>query len=142
MNNVIVASFEESFNAHILNLHNVTHVLNVATECNVKSRVDLVYAKYSIHDDTNSSMLQILKECMLFLDKLTCENTVIVHCMEGKSRSVCIVLAYMCTRLNWKWDNALAHIHMIRPCIDPFPKYFEETRLFVKNYINNIVFAM
>ena len=51
--NLILASFEESFD-HNVNV-NVTHILNVALECDVSERVDRVYAKHGIADDCENS---------------------------------------------------------------------------------------
>ncbi len=33
LENLILGSFEESFNMHLLTKYNVTHILNVAEEC-------------------------------------------------------------------------------------------------------------
>lgn len=132
VDNLIVASFEESFDEDLLASHKVTHVLNVASECEVcnEGRQNLIYAKHAIgDDDADASMIDILSACMSFLDGA---NVTIVHCLEGKSRSVCVVLAYMCLRLGWQWDDALAHVRGVRPCISPFPKYLRETRAFVE----------
>lgn len=49
--NLILGGFDESFDQDLLAHHDVTHILNVASECNVLERVGRAYAKHSVPDD-------------------------------------------------------------------------------------------
>ena len=53
---------------------------------------------------------------------------VFVHCLEGVSRSICVVLCYLVQHNGWIFENALMHMRSLRPHIDIFPKYLEDTR--------------
>lgn len=53
---------------------------------------------------------------------------VFVHCLEGASRSACVVLCYLVGCLGWTFEVAMAHVVDIRACVDPFPLYLEQTR--------------
>jgi protein-tyrosine phosphatase len=132
--NLILASFEESFDKSILAKYKVTHVLNVASECNVSERVGLVgqplvYAKHGIEDDClTADIAEILPYCMHFIKEAHSNGgVVLVHCLEGKSRSVCVCAAYMVLALYWDWTLAINHIQSKRN-IDIFPRYEMQTK--------------
>jgi protein-tyrosine phosphatase len=44
---------------------------------------------------------------------------VLVHCAAGVSRSATLVLAYIMTENNMKFDDALAHVQKYRPEVEP-----------------------
>lgn len=123
LDNLIVGSFEESFKS----THEFTHVLNVASECNVVERVGRIYYKCAIEDDCASDDIRlIIPQCLDFIRKAHDGGGIVfVHCLEGKSRSVCIVLAYLVYVLDWSVNDALEHVRSKRD-IDIYPLYFDQ----------------
>jgi protein-tyrosine phosphatase len=128
--NLILGGFHESFDHDLLTRHRVTHILNVATELNVSERVGRVYAKHAVPDDCLDSDISLIMEpCMDFIKAAHSEGGhVFVHCLEGVSRSACVVLCYLVKHIGWKLDEAMAHLRDRRHCVDPFPSYMEQTR--------------
>lgn len=127
--NLIVGSFHESFN-YVATKHDtkITHVLNVASECIVSERVDLIYAKFAIDDDCPSADIRgILPNCVEFVKDAHFHNGVVfVHCLNGVSRSVCVVLAYLVLHCDMTFDDAYAHVSKMRPMIDVYPLYLHQ----------------
>ena len=115
-----------------------THFLNVALEVMISERVDHEYRKIAIaDDDAKSDIREILAHCISYMhDIIQQGGTICVHCMEGKSRSVCVALAYMCCIEKWNLQDALGWIKHKRPCIDIFPLYFDQTCEYIVH--NNI----
>ena len=128
--NLIIGSLDESFDHVLLDTYNITHVLNTASEVNITKRVDRVYEKHGVPDDCHDSDIRsIIDESIKFIeDAHKNDGVVFVHCLEGKSRSVCVVVAYMVRVLRWNFNDALSYISSVRPHIDPFPSYMEQTR--------------
>jgi protein-tyrosine phosphatase len=127
---LILGGFEESFDRSILERHGVTHVLNVAEECEVSQRVGLCYGKYGVpDDDPEADITAILDGCMDFMQSSTRlqGGCVFVHCLEGVSRSVCVVLCYMVLRLGWCPVKAMARLRSCRPAVDPYKPYLNQT---------------
>ena len=126
---LLLAGFEESFDRRALAAHGVTHVLNVAAECEVSQRVGLAYQKHGLPDDDPAADIRaVLGPCMAFLraahDGGGCA---LVHCLEGVSRSACVVACYMVAHLGWAWPRAWARLRRLRPAVDPFPLYLAQT---------------
>lgn len=132
IDNIVVGSFQESFDYNILEKWNVTHILNVATELNVNERVERSYVKHAVPDDCpDTDITTIFDACIQYIDSAhKAHGCVFVHCLEGKSRSVCVVLAYLVTKRHWSFDAVLSSIMMHRPQIDPYPIYLDQTRAY------------
>lgn len=131
---LVVAGFQESYDPDVID--GVTHILNVAAECNVRERVGRVYAKIAIRDDDESeNIARILPDCVLFITSAhEAGGIVLVHCLEGVSRSACVAIAYLCVRDGMSYDDALLQLRQVRPQVDPFPTYAEQTRVWLSNY--------
>lgn len=139
LSNLYVAGAEETFNDTALKSQ-VTHFLNVASEVDIQTRVDHGYHKIGINDDdAQSDIRNILFDCIDYIDDVHKRNgSVCVHCLEGKSRSVCVCIAYLCCRLRWKFDEAYGWLQHQRPCIDIYPLYLEQLRMFVATFAESI----
>lgn len=127
--NLIVGSFEESFDSSILHSHGVSHILNVASELNVVERVNRKYMKCGIlDDDINSNIADFFPITNNYIDRAIQDGgCVFVHCLEGKSRSICVCLAYMVCVLGYDFEKTLQMISKIRD-IDIFPLYLYQTK--------------
>jgi protein-tyrosine phosphatase len=108
-----------------------THALNCASEIQLCDRVDAVGFKCGIADDCDEADIRdILGDAVAFVaDARSHGGRVFVHCLEGKSRSVCVCIAYLVCHVRYSFDDALAHVRQRRPSIDPYPRYLEQTRL-------------
>ena len=124
---IFVGSFDDSFDAEVK--AQVSHILNVASEIMVSDRADHVYMKKGVNDDDNNENIKdILDDCIQFIDDaVASEGKVLIHCWEGKSRSVCACLAYLCTRQHMSLDSALELVKLKRPEMDIFPVYLRQT---------------
>lgn len=123
---VWLGSFEESFRAPDA----VTHVLNVAEECDVAGRVGRTYLKLGVRDDDPAEDIgRILPAALSFVDDaLRDGGEVFVHCLEGVSRSACVVIAWLCARRGMTYDDAARLVGTARPVVDPFPTYATRVR--------------
>jgi len=126
---ILLGGLVESFDRSLLAKHAVTHILNVAGECNIKTRVDLAYAKHGVPDDCDKTDIRvILDACMEFITKARKNGgCVLVHCLEGISRSVCVVLCYLVKYEKWEPEAAFQHLVTIRCTADPYPRYLTQT---------------
>lgn len=133
VDNLFVAGVEETYKNEELKA-SVTHFLNVASEVEILGRINHGYRKIAINDDDdNCDIRTILPESIEWIDKVVKGGgSVCVHCLEGKSRSVCVCIAYMCRCLGWNFDEAVERVRLQRPCMDIWPLYKEQLRMFVE----------
>ena len=131
LDNLYVAGLDETFKDESLKSH-VTHFLNVASEIEISERIGHVYYKIGINDDDNKCDIRtILRQCIEWISKAI-ENggIVCVHCLEGKSRSVCVCISYLCCSLGWDFDTPLNWLRSKRACIDIWPLYLDQLQEF------------
>jgi dual specificity phosphatase 12 len=135
LENLYVSGLEEAYKDEHLK-SNVSHFLNVASELMIVTRVDHGYKKIGIKDDDiNSDIRSILLDCINWIDDIIKEGgSVCIHCLEGKSRSVCVCIAYLCCKQNWDFNEAYQLIRTQRPSIDIYPRYLEQLRMYIKGY--------
>lgn len=135
LENIYVAGVEETYQDETLKSQ-VSHFLNVASEVMITCRVDHGYKKIGINDDDiNSDIRSILSDCINWIDDIVSKGgSVCVHCLEGKSRSVCVCIAYLCCKQNWDFIKAYEWVKLQRPCIDIFPLYFQQLRMYINGY--------
>lgn len=138
--NLWVGSLDDAFDTSIIT--NITHILNVASELELLPRINHQYAKIAVNDDDkDTDICSIFDECIAWITRAHTEDngTVLVHCLEGKSRSVCVCLAYMCVRLGMSFNDALALVKSKRPIIDIFPLYQRQLEDYVYVYKLNVL---
>lgn len=122
--NLWVGSLDDAYDASIIS--NVTHILNVASELELLPRINHKYIKIAVNDDDmDTDICSIFNKCIAWITQAHNKDngTVLVHCLEGKSRSVCVCLAYMCVIEGMSFQDALTLIKTKRPIIDIFPLY-------------------
>lgn len=136
LDNLYIAGLEETYKDEQLKSQ-VSHFLNVASELMITCRVDHGYKKIGINDDDiNSDIRSILLDCTNWIDDVVSKGgSVCVYCLEGKSRSVCVCIAYLCCKKNWDFNKAYEWIELQRPCIDIFPLYLQQLKMYINDML-------
>lgn len=136
IDNLYIASVEETYKDSCLK-SSVTHILNVAGEIMINYRVDHIYKKLGINDDDKDDDIRaILPECIEWMNTAISQGgSVCVHCLEGKSRSVCVCIAFLCCKRGWSFDDAYELVRARRPWINVYPLYLEQ----LKSYLSQLL---
>jgi predicted protein tyrosine phosphatase len=62
-------------------------------------------------------------------------DSCLVHCAQGKSRSVAIAITFISLTENVAIDTALANVQKLRKMADPNPGFMDQLRSFERNGI-------
>lgn len=85
-----------------------------------------VHEWHSIRDAAPAPSLDWLAGRVAFIEEHRSQNRVVyVHCMNGVSRSVTVVTAYLMKLHGWTRDDALAFVRQRRPQARPNPAFME-----------------
>lgn len=128
---LFVGSLDDAFDSRILS--QVTHILNVAAEIDIRHRLYHTYHRVHINDDDKSDDVRlVLDECVDYIQHAIDDGgKVLVHCLEGVSRSVCVCIAYLCYSGFCKdFQEAYQYICQKRQ-VDVFPLYLTQTEEWV-----------
>jgi len=127
--NIYVGSLEEAFNNKIIS--KVGSILNVAKDLNIPERVDHNYLHLGINDDDPSeNIIDIVEHCIDFIT-VNIKKGVLIHCLEGKSRSICIALIYLNIWENKNIDYMIEEISQLRK-VDIYPLYLKQIKEYSK----------
>eukprot|EP00758_Cryptobia_borreli_P010723 Tbor_TRINITY_DN5595_c1_g1::TRINITY_DN5595_c1_g1_i1::g.13303::m.13303 len=143
----VTAAHDEEF----LYMNKVTHILNCSgTEVRNMFGNDpcIKYLTFPFKDSTAISNLTAssgvmfdthdrnIDKVVVFIDEaLACGECVLVHCVNGLSRSCCIVAAYFVAKYGWKLENALSFLQMAHQEMEILPCWMRQLRLFAKRHL-------
>jgi len=75
-------------------------------------------------DVANYDMTQHFDEAITFIEEqLNAGRNVLVHCHAGVSRSATIMIAYLMTKNQWGYKEALAYLRTKRKWVRPNPGF-------------------
>jgi len=104
----------------------VDRIINVARELNhvVEHKKNTVITRYKfrLHDSVYEMVLPDLLRCVALLQQLQ-PHCVLVHCVQGRSRSPSAILAYMMWSQSKRLSAAVAELQAKRPCVSPNAGY-------------------
>ena len=84
---------------------------------------DFVY-KVVEEDDTKTANLKVyFEECFKFIDEGRSKGGVVVHCLQGVSRSATVVVAYIMNLKGAQLKQAFNYVAKLRPKIYPNPGF-------------------
>ena len=106
--------------------HQITHVLNMAKECQPDPQLQIntlvEYKHFEVKDSVDEEVDQQLKEAVAYLMQVKQVSTspkVYVHCKVGQSRSVTVVLAFLMEYLQMTLYDAYEYLRERRPTMSP-----------------------
>ncbi|XP_071946947.1 serine/threonine/tyrosine-interacting-like protein 1 isoform X2 [Antedon mediterranea] len=121
-------------NKTILKDVGITHIVNVTSEMKNLFQDDFVYLRIAVEDELSSNLRPRLSQAADFIaDALRNGGRVMVHCIQGVSRSSTITLSFMMKYLGWPLKDARDYLKICRPIINPNRTFllqlshFEET---------------
>ena len=137
-----VGSMGGASNLDELKRNNITHVLNVTSEVpnyfENSTEIKIKYAHENLIDTCDSDILQngLLEKCINFItNAIDLGGSVLVHCQAGMSRSGAMVIAYLMKSQKLTYDDAIAKVRSIRPCVCPNIGFERQ----IKKYIGEMV---
>lgn len=114
---LLLASELQAASVRLITEYNVQHILNMAGSQSCNFHGDLT--KYHMIElkDEEQAQLPLYESISLINKAVVRGQPVLVHCIEGKSRSGAIVVAYYMWRNGWTYDVALSFVSEQRAVI-------------------------
>jgi protein-tyrosine phosphatase len=109
-------------NRKILNDNHITHILNLTTNIPNLFEPEIIYKKFIIFDFENQNISLYFDEAFEFIDTALSDenNSVLVHCNAGISRSASFVIAYLMKKKICKnYKEAVSFTRQKRSIINP-----------------------
>ena len=120
-NFMYLCSYNAAKNLELLKENKITHIINCAADfCNNVFPNDFTYLSFNLKDHVMEDIECLFYECITFIENVKNKNgRVLIHCIQGISRSVSIVLAYLIYKEKYTYDIAFNHVQQIREISSP-----------------------
>jgi len=103
IDNIYLGNFQshKNFNGSIINLSDYDYKIN--------DKYNLLRINISDSKEANENIAQYFTKCIEFIEK-NMDDNILIHCNEGVSRSVSIVLAILIKKYKYDLKNAIEFV--------------------------------
>ena len=122
-NFLYLSSYNAAKNKELIDKNNITNIINCAADfCNNEFSNDpkLNYLSFYLKDHVMENIECIFYECIEYIESVKEKGgRVLVHCIQGISRSVSIVMAYLIFKEKYTYDKAFSLVQSKREISSP-----------------------
>jgi protein-tyrosine phosphatase len=105
----------------------ITHVLNVAAQCDCFFEEEIKYLHLKLYDSPRENIVKRFSECFKFIQEaLDGGGNILVHCIEGVSRSASFVMAFIMHSHGIDYLEALTLVREKRCIVRPNQGFREQ----------------
>ena len=139
-NKLYLGDMFDANNEMLIKANNITCIVSVAERLKINiGNPNIKLYKYELADDYKCDIINYFDEICDIINK---ENTVLLNCVAGVSRSATIIIAYLMKYYNKSLKDAFLYVREKRPRICPNKHFMEclldyELTLFGKNSLTN-----
>jgi hypothetical protein len=106
--NIYIGNYSTSTNLELLSGLGITHILSVIPTFNPPFPEKFTYLHIPAYDDDSQNMVPWFEKTNPFIqDVLNQRGKLLLHCMVGRSRSVCIFIAFLIHILQGRFNQSL-----------------------------------
>ena len=139
INNIFIGSYLNAKNWNELEKNNIKYILNCATECKNIFEDKIKYLKLDIKDQNDFPIQDFFDKGIQFIQESVNNNdgNILIHCMEGKSRSTTLLMAYLIKYKNENTNSAYKIVKSKRQLTMPNLGFMFKLREYEKSLINS-----
>ena len=139
INNICIGSYLNAKNWNELEKNNIKYILNCATECKNIFEDKIKYLKLDIKDQNDFPIQDFFDKGIQFIQESVNNNdgNILIHCMEGKSRSTTLLMAYLIKYKNENTNSAYKIVKSKRQLTMPNLGFMFKLREYEKSLINS-----
>ena len=120
-NFLYLSGYNAAKNKELLDKYKITHIINCAADfCENVFQNDIKYLSFYLKDHAIENIECIFYECIEFIEKVKQKHErILIQCIQGISRSVSIVIAYLIYINKWTYDQAFNYVQQKRTIAGP-----------------------
>ena len=94
------------------------------------------YLNLNLKDEEKFPLIESLEKSYNYI-KSNINKIILVHCLNGKSRSVNVIIFYLMKEKKWNYEESLNYVKKIRDFAQPNKGFENELKNYYKNNLNN-----
>jgi len=111
----------------------ISYIINCATEVPNYFPEQFEYLKMELNDNYENNIIESFEKAFVRIDKARSEQkNILVHCIQGISRSASIVIGYLMARENYTLRRAYDFVKEKRTVVNPNPYFLQELAKYEK----------
>lgn len=121
----------------------VTHIINCAGKQvpNLFEAAGILYLTFNWQESDTQIIFdekdEVLRNVINFMELARCKaESVLVHCVQGLSRSCCVLAAYFMTKFKWNLYKTLEFLHSRRPDLEIRASFFQQLNRLESKLVN------
>lgn len=130
IDNIYLSNLQDALNVELIQKNKIKIVVRLSEDCihpeseyyeNMEPPItDIEYHNYELEDNClyTKEIIQYAKIIYQLIEKNSTKH-ILIHCNEGQSRSVSVIIYYLMTKYNYSFDDALKCIKNIKSDADP-----------------------
>jgi predicted protein tyrosine phosphatase len=131
ISNLWVGDIRSPCNKESLKEHNIEMIVSAVYGASAHHPFDFDYEKANLRDMEGENILEeIIRLLPLIRETILQDKGVLVHCIQGASRSATIVAAYLIQYEHMGAEEALEYMKRKRSCVNPNQSYREQLNIF------------
>ena len=96
------------------------------------------YLQVPLRDDENENLLRHISDAYAFMKRFKSQNSIMVHCNAGISRSAAIICAFLMMDMKYSLDKALEMVKSARSQASPNPGFLKQLKVLEVMLHNNV----
>ena len=134
---IYIGSYLNAKNFQELECNNIKYILNCASECKNLFEDKIKYLKLDIKDQNDFPIENYFDKGIQFIKDSLNNNdgNILIHCMEGKSRSTTLLMAYLIKCQNENTNSAYKVLKSKRPLTMPNLGFMYKLREYEKKFL-------
>ena len=121
--NLFIGDYFASINLKLLSSLGITHILVCGYELTCRFPARFKYLHLRIDDTPNQQISQFFAESFDFVDEGVQTGSVLIHCAQGRSRSVSFAVSFLMRKKNIVSSKALLKLQNKHPESSPNPGF-------------------
>eukprot|EP01038_Epipyxis_sp_PR26KG_P004762 gene4762-6679_t len=118
-----IGSIGSAYNKQSLLASGITHILCLSVRIKMLYPELFIYKRINIVDKPDFDLPSVILQCLDFIHLshtlMPPNGKILVHCYQGKSRSVAVICAYMIKYFGYSYGEALSIVRQVRPNAQP-----------------------
>ena len=137
-NKLFVSGYKVVQNAKLLEKNKITHVLNLVGDyCPNIHKDKYIYKNFFIRDSKSENIECLFYEIFEFIENCFSQNgKLVVHCIQGVSRSITVVVAFLIFKLRISFNDAFELVKLKRGVASPNIGFIAQLIIFQKRLRN------
>ena len=135
IDNIYLGDTNAAGNETYLEENNITVVVNCASgySSNYKRLKSL---ELNLKDYASENLFPKFDVAYKFVKEYK-ENNILIHCLQGKSRSPSFVIFYLMKEKRWDYDTCMNFVKEKRPIVSPNAGFVTQLKEYYDKYIKN-----